>query len=505
MTSCRSLVRFIRSHNDIRVNVFKGSHYCFTSISLCGSGSALSSAMTRNDEKTAASFSGGTNMTDDDDKEGRHKRKNGELSTAMSENKKQAVDCNKGSFRKHDLPNEKNTIPHDGSYASKAMQEQFKFSIPEDSPYSQTKVSKKKLAMLMSYVGSKFAGFQMNKDQLTVQAELESALFKAGLLQKSNFGFPHKYGWSVSGRTDKGVHACAQVCSAKLEVGDMSEDEIRERINQQLHPDILILDVKRTLRSFCAKTQRNRVRYQYMIPSYLFYPNAKQLFAEIGIGERQLGSAPLTPGEIQSLRSKVKDYRISPEQLAMLKASLAKYVGTHSYHNFTRGMNVGDPSGKRYIIDFSVDDPMIQEDGTEWIATQVLGQAFLLNQIRKMIALACDVVCERASLETMEHALDERTRMILPIAPAQGLFLDMSVYDYYNKRKGKCSHEAPDLDWVDNPESPAMLRWKEFKEDRVLKTIFEEERNFGNFVLYLFVQTNFFEWEDKYRLDGRTE
>ncbi len=413
--------------------------------------------------------------------------------------KGETIDGANGNLRK-EFRNEKNSIPHEGSYACPALREQFNISLAEQPP-SDVKVSKKRLAILMSYVGSKFAGFQINKEQRTIQAELELALYKSGLLQESNFGFPHKYGWSVSGRTDKGVHACAQVCSAKLEVGDMTEDEIRERINEHLHPDILVLDVKRTLRSFCAKTQRSRVRYQYMIPSYLFYADAKRLFSESGIGERQPGAAPLSPEEIKSLRTKIKDYRISPQQLATLKSALARYVGTHAFHNFTKGMNLGDSSAKRYIVEFNADDPVIREDGTEWISTEVVGQSFLLNQIRKMIALACDVVCERATVETMDMALDSQTRMILPIAPAQGLFLDMSVYDYYNERKGKSSNDADDLDWINNPESPAMLRWKKFKDEMVLKTIFEEEENDGNFVTYLFMQTKIFEWEENYRFD----
>lgn len=406
----------------------------------------------------------------------------------------------KGSLRNHDV-NEKNSIPNDGSYASPPMQKLFNISLPDEPPID-SKASKKKLAILMSYVGSKFAGFQINKDQRTVQAELELAIYKAGLLQQSNFGFPHKYGWSVSGRTDKGVHACAQVCSAKLEVGDMTEDEVRERINSCLHPDIKVLDVKRALRSFCAKTHRSRVRYQYMIPSYLFYPDAKRFFAEFGIGERVPGAAPLSPDEIQSLRAAIKDYRISPQQLTTLKSALALYTGTHAYHNFTKGMNLGDSKANRYIMEFTADDPVIREDGTQWIPTQVLGQSFLLNQIRKMIALACDVVCERATLQTMEQAFDSKTRMILPLAPAQGLFLDMSVYDHYNERRGKCVTDTDDLDWINQPDSPAMQRWKSFKDEVVLKKIVEEESEEGNFVLYLYMQTCIFEWKENYRIDS---
>ena len=37
------------------------------------------------------------------------------------------------------------------------------------------------------------------------------ALYLAGAISKENFGNPRKIGWARSGRTDKGVHAAAQV------------------------------------------------------------------------------------------------------------------------------------------------------------------------------------------------------------------------------------------------------------------------------------------------------
>ena len=44
-----------------------------------------------------------------------------------------------------------------------------------------------------------------------MEAELELALYLAGTISKDNFGNPRKVSWSRSGRTDKGVHAVAQV------------------------------------------------------------------------------------------------------------------------------------------------------------------------------------------------------------------------------------------------------------------------------------------------------
>lgn len=50
-----------------------------------------------------------------------------------------------------------------------------------------------------------------NKGAKTIEAELELALYLAGSISKDNFGNPRKVAWSRAGRTDKGVHAVAQV------------------------------------------------------------------------------------------------------------------------------------------------------------------------------------------------------------------------------------------------------------------------------------------------------
>jgi tRNA pseudouridine(38-40) synthase len=405
-----------------------------------------------------------------------------------------------GSWRKSDNETRLDPEPHKGSYASPAMQRLFGVSVPDESQDVE-KVSKRKVALMIGYLGSRYAGFQMNHDQRTIQAELELGLYKAGLMQKSNFGFPHKYSWSTSGRTDKGVHAVCQVCSAKLEIGDEELDNVRDRINNCLPGDIRVLDVKRVTKTFCAKTQRSRVRYQYMLPSYFFHPNVRQVFADEGISDKcDNFSNPLTPSQIQAMRAKLKNYRITPNQLSVLRSALAAYQGTNAYHNFTRRIEPGDKAASRYILEFVAHDPVVRNDGTEWIPTNVLGQSFLLNQIRKMIALACEIVSERASMEIMQHALSPTVRMNLPVAPAQGLFLDMSVYEGYNLKKQKTVPDLKvELDWINEADSPAMQRWKEFKEEVVQEKIVEEEAEEGNFIRNLYLLECVFRGDYGYR------
>jgi tRNA pseudouridine(38-40) synthase len=257
-----------------------------------------------------------------------------------------------------------------------------------------------------------------------------------------------------------------------------------------------VLDVARTTRSFCAKTQRDRARYQYMIPSFLLHTDARSVLTEQGIpleGRKEIAKEPLSKEEIQKLQPILKAYRSTDEQRELLKAALKKYEGTHPFHNFTKGLKPGQASANRYIESFRVQDPVII-DGVEWIPTQVLGQSFLLNQIRKMISMAVDVARGVASLEAMDKALTKMTTLRVSLAPAQGLFLEMSYYGGYNKRKAQ-NKELPDLDWT--VEGPATDRWEAFR-NTIRKHIVEEEALQGNFLQYFYQQECIFKYKLSY-------
>lgn len=55
-----------------------------------------------------------------------------------------------------------------------------------------------------------------NPGARTIEAEVENALFSAGAISAQNFGNLAKIGWSRAARTDKGVHAAAQIVACKL-------------------------------------------------------------------------------------------------------------------------------------------------------------------------------------------------------------------------------------------------------------------------------------------------
>ena len=390
------------------------------------------------------------------------------------------------------------TTPHAGSFADADMRKRFGVARPEP-PKEDGKRAKKKMALLLGYIGTNYCGFQINVGQRTIQAEIELALMKCNFLDARNWGFPSKYSWSTSGRTDKGVHAAAQVCSAKVELlPTQSADYVRQEMNKVLPSDICVLDAVRTSRKFCAKTQRDRVRYQYLIPSFLFKPEIRRLFASVGAVNEKGRSAGLllTPEEKEKMQELLSDYRVAPDQLKTLRESLKSFEGTHSFHNYAKKVKSDEARATRYIVSFVVEDPVVV-NGTEWIPTQVLGQSFLLNQIRKMVCMAIEVTRGVVPLETLQLALDKDATIGVGVAPAQGLYMDMSYYNNYNEKKGQDNPDVPDIDWH-FPDSEANKRWKEFRNGTIMPHIVSEEERDGNFIKFLYLQEYFFDREYSY-------
>ncbi|CAM9246586.1 unnamed protein product [Ascophyllum nodosum] len=146
-------------------------------------------------------------------------------------------------------------------------------------------VSKKKVALLISYWGSNYQGLQINEGARTVEAELELALYLAGAVSKDNFGNLRKVSWSRSGRTDKGVHAAAQargIISLKMTYPNDGEKETIEAINRHLPEDIRVVDIKRAPKSFDARTRCSGRRYEYIMPTFVLAPkeHVRNLFDE---------------------------------------------------------------------------------------------------------------------------------------------------------------------------------------------------------------------------------
>jgi hypothetical protein len=212
-------------------------------------------------------------------------------------------------------------------------------------------------------------------------------------------------------------------------------------------------------------------------------------------GRQEVAKEPLTKEEIEKLKTALKDFRSTPAQRDLLQSALKAYEGTHKFHNYSKGVKASEGKASRYILSFTVEDPIVV-NGVEWIPTAVLGQSFLLHQIRKCISMAVDVARGVAPLDVLVKALSKNESIRIAVAPAQGLFLEMSYFVNYNRHKRQ-NQDLADLDWT--VEGPARDRWEAFRKI-IRQHIVDEEDQQGNFIQYMYVQECIFEYRRFYRL-----
>ena len=76
----------------------------------------------------------------------------------------------------------------------------------------------------------------------------------------------------------------------------------------------------------------------------------------------------------------------------------------------------------------------------------VVGQSFILHQIRKMVGLAVAVMRGVAPPTAVPIALDPLRNFNVPTAPELGLFLDECIFAGYNTRWGEDREELVSLE-----------------------------------------------------------
>ncbi|KAK0278951.1 tRNA pseudouridine synthase 1 [Friedmanniomyces endolithicus] len=177
-------------------------------------------------------------------------------------------------------------------------------------------------------------------------------------------------------------------------------------------------------------------------------------------------------------------YRIPSQRIAQIQSALSKFVGTRNFHNYTVSKTHRDPSAKRHIKSFVVDEKPIligegleDADKSEWLSLKIHGQSFMMHQIRKMVGMVALLVRSGADLSTITSSFGPE-KFSIPKVPGLGLLLERPVFDSYNEHQA-AKFEKEKLDFGKFEKEIAS-----FKEKEIYQRIFreEEERNeFGRF------------------------
>lgn len=247
------------------------------------------------------------------------------------------------------------------------------------------------IKLTLEYDGSRFYGFQRQKDKPTVQSELEKALSQ--LLNR-----PMKIS-SAAGRTDAGVHAKAQVVNFKTD-SPLSLEKIQKGFNGLLPKEIAVKKVEEAVLDFHARYDAKEKTYEYWV-----------LNSEI--------RSPLLNGQAHQFPY--------PLDIQQMRKAAAKLVGRHDFSAFSAkcgpasGGQASGSSAKRSIR--LIRRLKIDQEG-KLIRFTVEADGFLYHMVRNIVGTLLEVGRGKLSLRDFSSILKGGKRFLAgPIVPSKGLTL----------------------------------------------------------------------------------
>ena len=238
--------------------------------------------------------------------------------------------------------------------------------------------------LYIEYEGTRFRGWQIQKNARTVQGELSGAIRK--VFNAGEFDF------QGSGRTDAGVHALRQV--AHLEVKTHLPTEIiRIKLNDELPADINILRVEKAPQNFHA-------RHDAVYRSYVYQISRRRT----AFGKRYVWW--------------IKDNL----DIEKMKQAAELFIGMKNFQSFTDD----DPEEKSTRVE--VDEIQMKENG-DLILIRITGSHFIWKMVRRIVGVLAEVGRGNLSLGKVKEFIntksDEPARLT---APPSGLFLEQVHY-----------------------------------------------------------------------------
>lgn len=241
----------------------------------------------------------------------------------------------------------------------------------------------------IAYDGTAYAGWQCQKNALTVQQTLENALVSA-------FGKTIKT--TASGRTDAGVHAAGQVCHFDAEL-TVPPERMPDCLNRFLPRDIRVLEGWGADEGFDSNRSAKRKTYCYTL-----YVSAR----EHPLLDRYAVRVDNLP-ELSVLQNKAK-----------------LFEGEHDFKAFcASGSSV--KTTVRTVFEARVDEE--QTFGVRVVKFSVTGNGFLYNMVRTMVGELIDLALDKRTEQSLAAAYQTGERGLLgKTMPARGLTMMQVEY-----------------------------------------------------------------------------
>jgi tRNA pseudouridine38-40 synthase len=243
-----------------------------------------------------------------------------------------------------------------------------------------------------SYDGTNFSGWAKQRDQRTIQGEMETALDP---LTRNRIAL------QVAGRTDAGVHATAQVAHFDIPERDHNGNawdvaDIGYRLNRMLTEEIRIHSITLAPKFFHA-------RFSALSRSYVY---------KIADGGQLI--PPLLRYDTASW------YR--PLDIMKMNQAISPLLGEHDFAAFCKARATGTTI--RTLKEFS-----LERGPNDVITARVTADAFCHSMVRSLIGAAVCVGEGRFEPSWMKSVLDGRERIGESLVfPARGLTLTDVTY-----------------------------------------------------------------------------
>jgi tRNA pseudouridine38-40 synthase len=234
--------------------------------------------------------------------------------------------------------------------------------------------------LVIEYAGTRYSGWQIQKNARTVQGEIDRAIREAFR--------PREFELYGSGRTDAGVHALAQVAHLELYTG-VPPEQLRRKLNDELPADINIIAVSKAPHRFHARHDAVSRTYLYQIAR-----------------RRSAFGKPYVWW--------IKE----PLDVGAMREAAALFVGRKDF----RGYTDDDPDEKSTVV--LVESLELAEAGS-LVLIRIQGSHFLWKMVRRIVGVLGAV--GRGDLRPRD-AVSGRVDVAALTAPAAGLFLENVYY-----------------------------------------------------------------------------
>jgi tRNA pseudouridine38-40 synthase len=239
--------------------------------------------------------------------------------------------------------------------------------------------------LTLEYAGTRYSGWQKQKNARTVQGDLEYAI--AETLNTDEFDC------QGSGRTDAGVHAVMQVAHLEARM-PMPFETFRRRVNDALPPDINLLSIAKAPHRFHA-------RHHAVARSYLYQ-----------VARRRTAFAKPYVWWVKE-----------PLDVISMQIAAARFTGMHDFRSFSDD----DPDDKSTAV--LIEEVVVGEDG-DLVLIRIGGSHFLWKMVRRMVGVIVEVGRGGLKIDAIDEFLREPSSTPAKLtAPASGLFLERVFYE----------------------------------------------------------------------------